>query len=109
VLQDAGNEAFAAGAFSQALAHYSRALREQPQNAVLLSNRAACYLAMKWQEPVRHLVVMDSEGLTLKSESQRICALIHLLLDIWQGSLMALLVQDRCVPTVLKCVELMAH
>lgn len=58
MLQEAGNEAFAAGAFSEAVAHYSRALREQPQDAVLLSNRAACYLAMKWQAPVKSNVIM---------------------------------------------------
>ena len=32
----------------ESLGHYSRALQEEPWNAVLLSNRAACYLAMKW-------------------------------------------------------------
>ena len=46
--QEAGNEAFAQGEFSLALGHYSRALQEEPRNAVLLSNRAACYLGMKW-------------------------------------------------------------
>ena len=58
VLQEAGNEAFAAGAFSKAVAHYSRALREQPQDAVLLSKRAACFLAMKWQAPLKFHVFM---------------------------------------------------
>ena len=46
--QESGNEAFAQGDFSLALGHYSRALQEEPRNAVLLSNRAACYLGMKW-------------------------------------------------------------
>ena len=46
--QESGNEAFALGNFSLALGHYSRALQEEPHNAVLLSNRAACYLGMKW-------------------------------------------------------------
>ncbi len=44
----AGNDAFALGNFTAALGHYSRALQEEPHNATLLSNRAACYLAMKW-------------------------------------------------------------
>ena len=46
--QESGNDAFALGKYSLALGHYSRALQEEPRNAVLLSNRAACYLAMKW-------------------------------------------------------------
>ena len=43
-----GNDAFALGNISSALGHYSKALQEEPRNAVLLSNRAACYLAIKW-------------------------------------------------------------
>ena len=37
--KEAGNEAFAQREFSLALGHYSRALQEEPRNAVLLSNR----------------------------------------------------------------------
>lgn len=57
--QEAGNVAFTAGQFTDALAHYSRALQEQPLNAVLLSNRAACYLAMKWQVPSLRIAIAD--------------------------------------------------
>ncbi|BDA44578.1 probable Hsp70-Hsp90 organizing protein 1 at N-terminal half [Coccomyxa sp. Obi] len=46
--REAGNDAYALGQFPTAVAHYSRALAEQPHSAVLLSNRAAAYLAMRW-------------------------------------------------------------
>ncbi|CAL8463197.1 g2731 [Coccomyxa elongata] len=46
--REAGNEAYALGRFPTAIAHYSRALAEQPHSAVLLSNRAAAYLAIRW-------------------------------------------------------------
>ncbi len=50
--REAGNEAYALGRFPTAVAHYSRALAEQPHSAVLLSNRAAAYLAMRWCAPI---------------------------------------------------------
>ncbi|KAK9908281.1 hypothetical protein WJX75_005431 [Coccomyxa subellipsoidea] len=46
--REAGNDAFVHGQFRAAVAHYSHALSEQPHSAVLLSNRSAPYLAMRW-------------------------------------------------------------
>ncbi len=70
--QEAGNEAFAQGEFSLALGHYSRALQEEPRNAVLLSNRAACYLGMKWWGSFS----VSFSCLTLPQEKPRSAALL---------------------------------
>ncbi|KAK9809950.1 hypothetical protein WJX72_002355 [[Myrmecia] bisecta] len=52
--REAGNDAFRNGDHAGALRHYSRALQEQPSNAVLWSNRAAVYLAMFWNPQALH-------------------------------------------------------
>jgi hypothetical protein len=54
--REAGNDAFVHGQFRAAVAHYSHALSEQPHSAVLLSNRSAAYLAMRWCASRMHVL-----------------------------------------------------
>lgn len=54
--REAGNDAFVRGQFPAAVAHYSHALSEQPHSAVLLSNRSAAYLAMRWCASRMHVL-----------------------------------------------------
>ena len=46
--RELGNDAYAAGQHWTAIQHYTAGLTDSPHEAVLYSNRAAAYLAIRW-------------------------------------------------------------
>jgi len=57
-----GNDCFGNKEYSKAIEHYSEGLKIDPNNAVLYSNRSACYAALKqWQKALEDAVLSVSK------------------------------------------------
>jgi tetratricopeptide (TPR) repeat protein len=61
-LKKLGNECFATRKYDDALDYYKRALVIDPDNAILYSNRSACYAAQKlWQKAMEDAIMSISK------------------------------------------------
>jgi len=61
-LKRVGNEAFVAKKYDEAISHYTKAISIDPENAVLYSNRSACYAAkQRWDIALEDAVLCVSK------------------------------------------------